>query len=92
MLSPSQHSRFYREGYTVFDSGFPTELLDRVRQDMCYHMTQVGRDVQDEYARNRRIPDLWKNSRAVAELAQAGLPWVKSAFNWSRREPFCFQT
>ncbi len=92
MFTQYQQRKFYQDGYVVFDPQFSSDLLDRVRQDMCDHMTQVGRDVQDEYARNRRIPDLWKSSKAVVELSQAGLPWVRSAFNWSRREPFCFQT
>lgn len=82
----------YRDGYTVFDPGFPPELLDAVAIDSQQHFHYSSPTQMLQYSVERRIADLYRESSNVAELARLGVPWVKSAFPFTTRTPFCFQT
>lgn len=94
MFTIQQHTLLHRQGYVIFDLMPPSELMDQIKADMIEEMVSAPIEVQNTYERTRRIPDLWRKSRAVVELARLGLPWVKAAFygDLSARRPFCFQT
>lgn len=90
VLTGEQHKRYKHDGYLIFDSELPVDILDSIVDEMS-DKYDGGDEIDVSYRDGGRIQDAWKISANVKSLARA--PKVMAILEeLYGRKPLPFQT